>query len=78
VAFDLFGLIPRRIFLIKIEVIPYIFKELTVNLLVVSSTFTAIEIFGIGSAKCFFTHKKWYFSGLETLLVGWLHLQHMR
>lgn len=65
VSFNLIGIIP---------LVPYIitslFPEFTFNTFIASIISTSIALFLVGSIKANIVDKKWYRSGLETLLIG--------
>lgn len=64
-AFCIVGLLPLLPFIIG-----YIVNAGTAQLYIWSSLITAMAFFLVGAAKSVFVEQKWYWSGLETLLIG--------
>lgn len=64
-AFLIVGLIPLLPFVVEL-----VSPVLGNSTYVISSVLTAIAFFGVGAAKSRFVDQRWYWSGLETLLVG--------
>jgi vacuolar iron transporter family protein len=63
-SFILFGLVP---------ILPYIVSRIAgiePQLLLISTVLTCLSLFSLGAIKTIFTMGKWYWSGLETLLIG--------
>ena len=63
-SFILFGVVP---------ILPYIVSRIAgidAQLLLVSTILTCLSLFSLGVIKTIFTMGKWYWSGLETLLIG--------
>ena len=65
IAFVLVGFIPLISFIIN-----WLFPDLISNPFLLSSVLTCISFFLIGAIKTKFVGKKWYFNGIETLLIG--------
>ncbi len=61
-SFVLAGALPLTPFIL--------FSGNSANLLLYSSTATAVALFLVGAARYFITKKNWFISGLEMLLVG--------
>ena len=64
-AFVLVGFIPLLSFIVN-----WLFPDSVSNPFLVSSVLTCISFFLIGAIKTKFVGKKWYFNGVETLLIG--------
>ena len=65
IAFLVVGLIPLLVFIVQ-----YISPGMVTAPFFWSSLLTAIAFFGVGSTKSRFVEQSWYWSGLETLLIG--------
>lgn len=65
VAFLVVGLIPLLPFVVELAL-----PVLGNSTYLVSSLLTAVAFFGVGAAKSKFVDQRWYWSGMETLLVG--------
>ena len=65
IAFFLVGLLPLAAFAFGLMV-----PTETSWLYTVSTLMTGVAFFFVGTAKSYFVDQKWYWSGLETLLVG--------
>jgi VIT1/CCC1 family predicted Fe2+/Mn2+ transporter len=65
VAFVVVGCIPLLPFLLQ-----FIIPNAVANPFLWSTVLTAAAFFGVGAAKSRFVEQRWYWSGLETLLVG--------
>lgn len=64
-AFCLVGLLPLLAFLFG-----FIVPAQSTSLYLLSTGMTAGTFFLVGAAKSFFVEQRWYWSGLETLMVG--------
>lgn len=73
-SFGLFGLMPCNLFFIyKIIVLPFIVGSiagLSENLFETSIALTGFFLFILGVSKSMFSYQKWYWAGLETLIIG--------
>jgi len=65
IAFNLIGFIPLLAY-----VLSYLFLYLREQTFLLSIIFTSCAFFIVGSVKGKIVDKKWYLSGLETLLIG--------
>ena len=65
IAFNLIGFIPLLAY-----VLSYLFPYLREQTFLLSIIFTSCAFFIVGSIKGKIVDKKWYLSGLETLLIG--------
>ncbi|HEY7535163.1 MAG TPA: VIT1/CCC1 transporter family protein [Thermodesulfobacteriota bacterium] len=65
IAFNLIGLIPLLAYILS-----YLFPSLNEQVFLLSIIFTSCAFFIVGSVKGKIVDKKWYLSGLETLLIG--------
>lgn len=65
IAFLVIGFFPLLSF-----VVSYLFPSLQINPFFWSTIITAFAFFIVGTLKSQFVQKKWYKSGLETLLIG--------
>ena len=64
-AFNIIGVIPLLPYLFK-----YFVSSVSFNMFLISTIFTSIALFLVGSIKANIVSKKWYRSGFETLLIG--------
>ncbi len=65
VAFAFVGFIPLIAFIAH-----WIFPQLQYNPFLISTILTGLAFFGIGAMKAQFVGHKWYWSGIETFVVG--------
>eukprot|EP00612_Vaucheria_litorea_P000978 CAMPEP_0171460996 /NCGR_PEP_ID=MMETSP0945-20130129/5634_1 /TAXON_ID=109269 /ORGANISM="Vaucheria litorea, Strain CCMP2940" /LENGTH=257 /DNA_ID=CAMNT_0011987281 /DNA_START=80 /DNA_END=853 /DNA_ORIENTATION=+ len=65
-SFALFGSFPLWPFVI----IPNNFTSLEPSIFLISSVVTAFGIFVVGACKSIYSARGWFFSGLETIMVG--------
>ncbi len=65
VAFVLIGLLPLISFVFK-----YLAAGAAFDPFIISASLTGVAFFAVGAAKSRFVEQRWYWSGLETLLVG--------
>ena len=65
IAFVVVGFIPLLSFIVN-----WLFPGTFSNPFLISSVLTCIGFFLIGAIKTKFVGKKWYFNGIETLLIG--------
>jgi VIT1/CCC1 family predicted Fe2+/Mn2+ transporter len=64
-AFVLVGLVPLLPFIIQ-----WIVPESITHPFLASTVITGLAFFSVGATKAQFVEQKWYFAGLETLIVG--------
>ncbi|MCI0454664.1 MAG: VIT1/CCC1 transporter family protein [Candidatus Dadabacteria bacterium] len=64
-AFNLIGFVPLLAYILS-----YLFPSLKEQTFLLSIIFTSCAFFIVGSVKGKIVDKKWYLSGLETLLIG--------
>ena len=64
-AFNIMGIIPLFSFILS-----YFFPIFEQSAFITSIIFTSIALFLVGSIKANIVDKKWFFSGLETLIIG--------
>lgn len=64
-AFLVVGFIPLMSFVVQ-----YVFGLTTIEPFVISTVLTAVAFFAVGAVKSSYVATAWYWSGLETLLVG--------
>ena len=64
-SFNLVGFIPLLAY-----VLAYFFSSLSDNTFTLSVVLTSCAFYIVGSIKATFVDKKWYLSGIETLLIG--------
>lgn len=64
-AFNLIGIIPLFPYIVEYFIEPYSY-----NMFLISSIFTSLALFLVGSIKANIVSKKWYISGIETLAIG--------
>ena len=67
ISFILFGFIPLMIYVLNL-----IFPTINVNKFLFSIILTAIALFILGVSKAKITHKHWFYSGVEVLIIGGL------
>lgn len=65
VSFNLVGFIPLLAY-----VLSYFFTSLSENVFTLSIMLTSVAFFIVGSVKATIVDKKWFLSGIETLLIG--------
>jgi VIT1/CCC1 family predicted Fe2+/Mn2+ transporter len=64
-AFNIMGIIPLFSFILS-----YFFHIFEESAFISSTVFTSIALFLVGSIKANIVDKKWFLSGLETLIIG--------